>query len=192
MLLEMIPLLRAEDFGTCSVTVAFFTNEEPPWFQTEAMGSRVFARSVNKEDVIGMVSIESVGYVDENHDQNAPPPLGLFFPEQGNFLAFVGNLESRDFLSQALSEFRRTGALPAEGISTFETVEGVGWSDHWSFWQEGVSAIMVSDTALFRNPHYHRESDIPETLNYDAMARVAVGMSGAIVGLLKSNAECRG
>ena len=138
--------------GACSVTIVFFTNEEPPWFQTEAMGSWVFAKSVDPERAIGMISVESVGYVDEDHDQNAPPPLGLFFPEEGDFLAFVENMESRGFLSDTLAAFRMSGALSAEGISTFESVEGVGWSDHWSFWKEGVPAIMVSDTALFRNP----------------------------------------
>jgi hypothetical protein len=73
-------------------------------------------------------------------------------------------------------EFRETTAFPSEGVAAPEWIAGIGWSDQWSFWQEGYQGVMVTDTAPFRNPNYHLQSDTPETLDYDRMARVVQGL----------------
>lgn len=95
----------------------------------------------------------------------------------GTSLGFVGNLSSRSLVRDSIGYFRKTTQFPSEGVAAPGGMTEIGWSDHWSFWQQGYPAIMISDTALFRNPNYHKLSDRPETLNYESMARVAVDVS---------------
>ena len=157
-----------------------FANEEPPYFQTELMGSRVYARRcrARAEDVRGMISLETIGcYSDEPGSQHYPFPLGLLYPDRGNFIAFVGNCASRGLVRRAIGSFRRHTPFPSEGIAAPAILPGIGWSDHWSFWREGYRALMVTDTAPFRYAHYHTPQDTPEKLDYDRTARVVAGMA---------------
>jgi hypothetical protein len=158
----------------------FFVNEEPPWFQTEDMGSLRYARRCRErgEDVVAMVSLETIGfYTDEPGSQRYPALVfRLLYGDRGDYVAFIGNVASRHLVREALGVFREHARIPSEGIALFEIVPGVGWSDHWAFWQCGYRAIMVTDTARFRDPHYHRETDTPERISYDALARVVEGL----------------
>src|SRR5436190_1225205 len=90
---------------------------------------------------------------------------------------------SRSLLRSAVSAFRKTGKLPCEGASLPAIVPGIGWSDQWSFWQCGYPAIMVTDTAPFRYPHYHEPTDTPDKLDYDRFALVVSGMEKVIAEL---------
>jgi Zn-dependent M28 family amino/carboxypeptidase len=171
-----------------SRTVRFvaFTNEEPPYFWTENMGSLVYARSCRNrgEKIVAMLSIESVGfYSSAANSQHYPFGTSLLYPSIGDFVAFVGNLQSRSLVQQAANAFRRADALPSIGASLPNSVTGVGWSDHWSFWQQGFPGIEITDTAPYRNPYYHTPGDTPERLNYENLARCARGMR-AVVGRL--------
>jgi hypothetical protein len=155
-----------------------FVNEEPVYFQTALMGSRVYAKGCKErgEMITAMLSLECVGYFsDEKRSQKYPFPLSLFYPSRGNFLAVVGNRESKSLVKRVTKSFRSSGALPCVSASLLSGLQGVGWSDHWSFWQEGYPAVMITDTAPFRNPHYHRASDVPATLDY---ARLGAGVRG--------------
>ncbi len=156
-----------------------FVNEEPPFFKTDKMGSRVFAEGLKREqaNIVGMFSLETVGYYDERpNSQEFPLPLlRLFYPTRGNFIAFVSNFASRPFLHRSLEIFRQQANIPSEGIAAPGKVTGVDWSDHWSFWQAGYPAVMVTDTALFRYEHYHDRSDTPDNLDYEAMTRLSSG-----------------
>ncbi len=157
-----------------------FVNEEPPFFKTDQMGSRVYAQALKQEqvDIDGMLSLETIGYFSQAAgSQKFPlPPLKLFYPNQGNFLAFVGNFSSRQFLTRMLAGFRRTAEVPSEGLAAPGWVTGVDWSDHWSFWQEDWPAIMLTDTAIFRYPHYHGSQDTPERIDYNNLARIVSGL----------------
>ena len=113
-----------------------FVNEEPPFFQTEKMGSLVYAKAckARNEQLLGMLSLETIGYYsDEKGSQRFPAGLGLFYPSTGNFIAFVGNLKSRSFLERNLSIFRAGSSFPSEGASLPAFIPGIGWSDHWSW-----------------------------------------------------------
>lgn len=163
-----------------------FVNEEPPWFQTEEMGSLVYARRAKerKEKIVAMLSLETIGcYSDLPGSQHYPPPFNLFYPDTGNFIAFVGNLASRNLLRRTIGTFRKTTPFPSEGVAAPEFIAGIGWSDHWSFWQEGYPGVMVTDTAPFRYHHYHEETDTPEKLDYARMARVVGGLSRVVAEL---------
>jgi hypothetical protein len=169
-----------------TVRFAAFVNEEPPFFQTASMGSLVYARSARqrKEKIVAAISLETIGcFSDDPGSQNYPPPLGLIYPDRANFIGFVGNLSSALLVRRAIASFRRHASLPSQGIAAPPIVMGVGWSDHWSFWQEGFPAIMVTDTALFRYPHYHAGTDTPEKIDYARTARVVSGMARVILDL---------
>jgi len=163
-----------------------FANEEPPYFQTDGMGSRVYARRSRErgERIIGMISLETIGYYsDLEKSQLYPFPFSLYYPSKGDFLGFVGNISSRALVRRAVEVFRADAALPSQGIAAPGWLTGVGWSDQWSFWKEDYPAIMITDTAIFRYPHYHRLSDTPDKLDYDRMARAVSGISRVIMDL---------
>ncbi len=166
-------------------TVRFvaFVNEEPPFFQTGEMGSRVCARRCRErnENVVAMLSLETIGYyADAEGSQKYPAPFGWFFPNRGDFIGFVGNFGSRALVRRAIGSFRAAAAFPSEGVAAPAALKGIGWSDQWAFWQEGYPALMVTDTAPFRNPNYHTTGDTPDTIDYDRLARVTAGLAGVV------------
>jgi Zn-dependent M28 family amino/carboxypeptidase len=164
-----------------------FANEEPPFFQTDGMGSRVYARRCRerKENVVAMVSLETIGYYsDAPGSQKYPPPFGFFYPDRGDFITFVGNLSSRALVRRALGAFREGAKFPSEGGALPSFIAGIGWSDHWAFWQEGYKAIMVTDTAPFRYPHYHLPGDKPDRIDADRCARVVAGLEKVVRDLV--------
>jgi Zn-dependent M28 family amino/carboxypeptidase len=160
-----------------------FVNEEPPHFRTEEMGSRAYARRCRerKENVVGMLSLETIGYYsDKPGSQKYPFPFGLFYPSEGNFIAFVGNVSSRSFVRKCVATFRTKAAFPSEGGALPGFVPGVGWSDHESFWENGYPGLMVTDTAPFRYAHYHHKADTPDKLDFERCARVVTGVEQVI------------
>jgi Zn-dependent M28 family amino/carboxypeptidase len=160
-----------------------FVNEEPPHFQTDEMGSRVYAKRCRErgENVVAMLSLETIGcYSDEDGSQKYPPPLGLFYPSKGNFIAFVGNIGSRALVRRCLDLFRERAAFPSEGAALPSILPGVGWSDHESFWTYDYPAVMVTDTAPFRYPHYHLEGDTVDKVDFDRCARVLDGVEQVV------------
>lgn len=178
-LLEAARLLRGKKLAR-TVRFVAFTLEEPPYFHTENMGSLRYARrcAERDENVVAAVVLEMLGYYDDEKGSQAfPPGLSAFYPDTGNFVAFVGNLGSRSLLHESIEVFRETTALPSEGLAGPAFINGVDFSDHWSFWQEGYDAIMVTDTAFFRNHNYHEATDTPDTLDFDRLARVAAGVA---------------
>ena len=164
-----------------------FVNEEPPYFQTSQMGSLVYAKRCKDrgDRIVAMLSLETIGYFsDAPRSQVYPSPgIGAFYPHTANFIGFVSDLGSRRLLKRALKLFRDAQRLPSEGATVPGFIPGVGWSDHWSFWQAGYPAIMITDTALFRYPHYHLETDTPDKLDYDRFALVVSGMHHVITSL---------
>ena len=169
-----------------TLRMVFFVNEEPPHFQTQAMGSMVYARRCKerKDNIVAVLSLETIGYYsDEENSQHYPPPLGVVFPNTGNFVGFVGNVESGPLVQRILSQFRKQMQFPSEATSLPGTVRGVGWSDQWSFWEFGYQGVMVTDTAVFRYPYYHLPTDTSEKLNYDRMARVVTGIHHVMLDL---------
>src|SRR5262249_13405932 len=119
-------------------------------------------------------------YSDTPGSQSFPIPLGMFYPSTGNFIGFVGNFASGKLVREAIASFRRHARFPSEGTVLPELISGVGWSDHWSFWQEGYPALMVTDTAPFRYPYYHTREDTPEKLDYDRLALVVDGLRAVV------------
>jgi Zn-dependent M28 family amino/carboxypeptidase len=147
------------------------------------MGSWNYARRSRDrgETVRAMLSLEMLGYYrDEPRTQTYPPPLGLIYPDRANFIAFVGDLGARSLVRKAIASFRRNAKFPSEGVAAPSFVPGITFSDHWSFRTHGFPAVMVTDTAYNRNPHYHLATDTPEKLDYERLARVTQGLAAVV------------
>jgi hypothetical protein len=183
-------LALARVFGTNQParTLRFvaFVNEEPPFFQTSEMGSLVYAKMCRQrnDNIVAMLSLETIGYyTDADQSQKYPFPIGLFYPSRGDFIAFVGNTTHSDLVRQCVALFRRHAQFPSEGGALPAALPGIGWSDHWAFWQENYPALMVTDTAPFRYPWYHAAEDTPDKLDYERMARVVSGLEKVVTEL---------
>lgn len=166
-----------------TVRFVFFANEEPPHFQTRTMGSWHYARRCRQreENVVAMLSLEMLGYYDPKPgSQVYPGPLAALYPNTADFIGFTGNIGSRALVKRSVGAFRARTSFPAESAVLPELIPQVGWSDQWSFWQFGYPAIMITDTALFRNPYYHTPADLPGTLDYQRMAMVVEGLHGMV------------
>ncbi len=187
--LELARLL-ADLKGKVNKRIRFvlFVNEEPPYFMTRDMGSLRYAQmlSEKRERVTAMFSLETIGcFSDQPGSQKYPPPFGLMFPDRGNFVSFVGLTNSRPLVRQTIGSFRAHTKFPSIGGVAPVIVPGIGWSDHWSFSQYGFQALMVTDTAPFRYPHYHEPTDTPDKVDTESLARITKGMERVIRDLVR-------
>ncbi len=182
--LELARLLKQWQPQRTRLRLLLFVNEEPPYYRTPDMGSWRYAKLVSErgEKVRGMISLETLGAFSETPgSQTYPVPFGLIFPSTANFIALVGLPGSRSFLHEVMASFRRHTAFPSiGGVAPDALVPGIGWSDHWAFRSFGFPAIMVTDTALFRYPHYHSPSDTPDKVDYEKLARITKGLERVV------------
>lgn len=184
-LLEISRLMRAIK-PPCTIRFVAFVNEEMPFFNTAQQGGERYAMEARKrgDDIHLMLCLETIGYYrDEPGSQHYPALFRFFYPDRGDFIALVSNFRSRRVMLKLAKYFSACCDFPLEHVATFASVPGVAWSDHLAFWQQGYRAVMVTDTAFYRYPYYHTAEDLPDKLNYDALARVAAGLYGAVVSL---------
>ena len=167
----------------CHVRYVAFVNEEPPFFATALQGSELYARRARRDgwNIELMIALETLGYYSAKPGSQAyPSVLRLFYPSRGDFLAMVSNLRSRSKLRRFVKAFRESTNFPAEYLASPPFLAGVSWSDHRAFWQQGYPAIMVTDTAPYRYPHYHTALDTAERVCCAELADVTLGLAGAI------------
>lgn len=115
--------------------------------------------------------------------QKYPFPINLFYPSTGDFGGFVGNAGSRSVARPAIGSSRAVATQPSEGVAAPEFIDGIGWCDQWPLRQQGYSEMMITDTAPFRNSHYHQPTDPPDTLDYGRLARVVAGVEAVVSNL---------
>jgi Zn-dependent M28 family amino/carboxypeptidase len=181
-LLELAGLFAADPPPVTMRFVAF-SLEEPPTFMTSRMGSHVYAEELHRrgEKILGMISLEMLGYYSGEGLQTYPASLfRLFYPSRGDFIAFVGNIASRRFTESVRDAFKAVSAFPVETLHGISIIPGVDFSDHRSFWQFGFPAFMVPDTAFYRNPNYHDPGDTAETLDYEKITELILGLHQAL------------
>jgi hypothetical protein len=171
------------------VELAAYTLEEMPFFRSETMGSAVHATSLKAQavPVKAMLALEMIGYFsDAEGSQRFPLPfLSWIYPTRGNFIAVVGRLEQGMLVRRVKQAMRDASALPVYSMNAPRSLPGVDWSDHRSFWEAGYPAVMITDTAFYRNPNYHDASDRPETLDYGRMSMVVQAVYGAVLNLAR-------
>ncbi|MEO0266663.1 MAG: M28 family peptidase [candidate division WOR-3 bacterium] len=163
------------------IIFSFFPNEEPPFFQTEIMGSYVFAKFLKKEKykIEGMICFESVGYFSsKKNSQSYPLFLNFKYPDKGDFIGVVGNLKSKNLVKRIAEGIKKYSKINCEYLyaSPF-FVPGIDFSDNWSFYKNGFKACMITDTAFYRNPYYHTNLDTYEKLDYGKMKEILIGVS---------------
>lgn len=187
-LLELARLLdRHKPELAHRLELALWPLEEPPNFRTPAMGSAIHANSLalTGTDVRGMISLEMIGFFsDEPGSQAFPAPgMSLLYSSRGDAIVVVGNSSSWWFTRRVKTRMAGASDLPVRSMNAPSFVPGVDFSDHLNFWHQGWNAVMVTDTAFYRNPNYHQVSDTPDTLDYERMADVVTGVYAAITTL---------
>ena len=185
-LLELAHLL-AQSAPAIQVELVAYTLEELPHFGTQTTGSAVHANSLKRKAVPVrlMISLEMIGYFSDGEDSQGVPfaILKLFYPSRGNFILVVGNLAQWGVTRTVKGTMQAATSLPVYSINAPSFVPGVDWSDHRYYWQAGYPALMITDTAFYRNPNYHTAKDTPDTLDYERMALVVQGVFAAVLAL---------
>jgi hypothetical protein len=162
-----------------------FVNEEPPYYKTRDMGSYRYAAMCRQrgDNIVGMINLEMIGYYSDEVGSQTYPSLGglqITLPRRGNFIAICSDMASAGLLARFALGFRRSVRFPMIPFASPGSVTGPDMSDNWSFWQHDYPALMITDTSMFRNPHYHQPSDQLQTLHLPAMTRVVSGLIGAV------------
>ncbi len=163
-----------------------FTTQEPPYDNTESMGSLRYAQRSKEmgENIQVILSMDAIGiYKHEPGSQKLPFPFSLFYPDQGNFLGFIANLKTRPYVIEATRGFRKGSAFPIRGGSVPSWVKGAAWSDHGSFWKFGYAGMQITDTGAYRALSHTTSEDTIEKIDFVALARITVGMYGSIMEL---------
>lgn len=168
------------------VTLVFFATEEPPFFDTPRMGSAVNAvnHKISGQKIDLMISLEMIGYFsDEPGSQGFPlPGLDFIYPDTGNFITIVGRLEDISATRKVKSSMQGATDLPVYSINALPAIKGLDFSDHKNYWAEGYTALMITDTAFYRNHNYHMAGDKAHSLDYKRMAKVVQGIFAAVQG----------
>ena len=197
-LIEVARLMRQRPTQR-TVRFLAFPCEEGPHFHLGEMGSQAYAKLCRSrgDRIVGMLCLEMVGfYSSQPGSQRIPPSIPRFlrwaFPRRGDFLAAIGNLHSWRLLWKFRRGFKRAARFPLFSIGLPERVHEIRRSDNSSFWDQGYSALMLTDTSFLRNPHYHLASDTPETLDYERMALVTLGVLGGLAEVARSSCGTSG
>ena len=166
-----------------NIEFLFYTLEEPPYFRTESMGSFIHAKSVakNKDKINGVYILEMIGYFDPKATQDYPIGLKWIYPSHSNFIAAVGNVQSRDLTSNYCNAMENLNELQCERLISPSFIQGIDFSDHMNYWKFDIPAMMITDTAYYRNKHYHTEQDTIEKLNVGKMAQVVNGLVKTLI-----------
>ncbi len=185
-LLELARLLNGQPLAY-RIDLVAYTLEEPPYFRTENMGSYVHAQSLaeNHTDVYGMVCLEMIGYFsDEKKSQDYPLGiLSLFYGNKGNYITLVKKYGAGKFAKKFTRKYKTAATIRTKKFTGPEGLQGIDFSDHLNYWKFGYSAIMVTNTAFYRNKNYHQPTDTMETLDIHRMSKVIDGVFKALTGL---------
>ncbi len=182
-LIEIGYLLSKADLNT-EVELVAYTLEEPPFFGTTSMGSYYHALSLADQHipVAGVFVLEMIGYFDETYPSQDYPLslLKVWYPNRGNFIGVIGNMAQRDFTKAVKRSMASTTELAVYSINAPGPLSGIDFSDHRNYWEFGFPAIMITDTAFYRNRAYHQPNDTWDRLNYRKMGLVAVAVFEAV------------
>ncbi|AYA36522.1 M28 family peptidase [Hymenobacter oligotrophus] len=185
-LLELARLIGQEKQLRHRIDLVAYTLEEPPYFRTKQMGSYVHAKSLHdaKVPVLGMVSLEMLGYFDERKGSQHYPfgPLKLVYGSRGNYVTTVRKFGNGSFSRPFARTYKRVAQLPVRRFQAPAALPGIDFSDHLNYWQFGYSALMLTDTAFFRNRNYHHATDSIEKLDF---GRMALAVDAVLATLLR-------
>jgi Zn-dependent M28 family amino/carboxypeptidase len=184
-LLELARLLGGSPL-TRRIELVAYPLEEPPYFASREMGSAFHARSLKAQGarVRSMLCLEMIGFFSDAPDSQEVPLAALkrLYPSQGNFILVVGRPGQGGLVRRVKNRMGKAAApLDVRSLLAPASLPGVDFSDHRNYWNEGWDAVMITDSAFYRNPHYHTARDTPDTLDYPRMARVVDGVLAAVL-----------
>jgi len=187
-MLEIARLISSQSQGLkYRVDFVAYTLEEPPNFRTANMGSAVHAKMLfeNHVKVKQMICLEMIGFFsDKRRSQEYPIGLmKLFYPTKANYIALVGKIGQGKSIRSIRKEMRENSEIKVCSINSPAFVSGIDFSDHLNYWKYGYPAVMITDTAFYRNPNYHEKTDTLETLNIDKIAEVVKGVFASVVSM---------
>ena len=183
-LLELAARLPRET-PTHDIELVAWACEEPPWFDTDDMGSAHHAGSCTPANVAGLICLEMLGYYSDQPGSQPSlfPGQALLLPTVGNFIAVVGTFEARSFARLVYSDLKQEMPAVRINVPWAEATE-LFFSDHRNYHPLGIPSVMVTDTALLRNPNYHEATDTPETLDYNRLGIVTRGLIRCVTKLV--------
>jgi len=150
--------------------------EEPPYYATEKMGSYVHANSLQKHnvDVYGMISLEMIGFFRDTKNSQTYPlgVLKLIYGNRGDYITLVRKVNKGKFVRKFCRFFGRSKLIKTKKFTAPRSLTGIDFSDHRSYWGVKMDAMMITDTAFYRNENYHQETDTIDTIDFKRMARV--------------------
>ena len=193
-LIELARILHAnKDNLKNSVEIIAFTNEEQPFARTKDMGSYVHAQSIldRKQAIEYVVVLEMIGFYSEKAQSQTYPIASMrqIYPSTGNFVAVVGNNNSAATAASIKQAIQTNAAVDCQSLIAPPSLQGMDFSDHLNYWALGVKAVMITDTAFYRNKNYHQLTDTPATLNYNKMAEVVKGLAASCCKAQMINSE---
>jgi Zn-dependent M28 family amino/carboxypeptidase len=188
-ILELSRLVRSQKKElTCRIDFVAYTLEEgqfPRHLIARHYGSYIHARSLAQAgiSVRAMIGLEMIGYFsDRLHSQKYPLFfMRWFYPDKGNFIAVVGKWGQGSLVQKVKKSLAALSQVPVESLTAMSFVPGVSFSDHQSYWKFNYPAVMITDSAFYRNRNYHKPGDTPDTLDYDRMAEVVKGLYWTII-----------
>lgn len=185
-LLELARQLKGKKLNK-RIDLVAYTLEEPPYFRTEQMGSYIHAKYLkdNKIDVLGMISVEMIGYFSDKINSQAYPlaAMSKVYGDKGDYITLVSTLEKGKFVEDFSEHFKKSNAIKTEEFNAPKSLPGIDFSDHLNYWNLGYSAMMITDTSFYRNKNYHQKSDKMETLDIGRMAKVIEGIYLALLAI---------
>ncbi len=185
-LIELAYLIGKEE-PNIGIEFVAYALEEPPFFSTGDMGSAHHAKSLHDGNVKVrcMIALEMIGYFsDASGSQLYPvPALKIFYPSKGNFIAIVGAFHQRKIVKKIKHYMKGAASLPVYSINAPMFVTGIDYSDHKNYWKYGYEAVMITDTAFYRNLEYHEAGDTPDRLNFETMEKAVIQIFEAVKGL---------
>ena len=174
-LLELGRLLQHKKLEN-RINLVAYTLEEPPFFRTDYMGSAIHAKSMEgiKDQILGMVSLEMIAYFKDNKKSQDYPIgiLKLVYGGIGDYITLVRKSQAGSFVKRFIKKFKKERKVKAKKFSAPRSLPGIDFSDHLNYWNVGIDALMITDTAFYRNKNYHKITDTMETLDIDRMAKV--------------------
>src|SRR5262245_52547920 len=187
-LLELARLLGVGQLPI-KVELVAYTLEEPPYFRSEQMASATHAKALKREGAVVrvMFSLEMIGYFSDARDSQHFPnsAFSLFYPTKGNFISVVGKIDDGMLVRRIKKAMTGATSLPVYSINPPRLIPGVDLSDHLSYWREGYPAVMITDTASYRNANYHTLDDTAERLDYRRMGQAVEGVYAAVIDMTR-------
>ncbi len=164
------------------IELVAYSLEEPPFFGTDMMGSSVHAANLGSRQMEGVIVLEMIGYYDNRWGSQSYPMalMKILYPSRGNFIAVVGKTGQTEFTKRVKSGMKGATDMPVYSMNAPEFIPGVDFSDHRNYWAHDINAVMITDTAFYRNKKYHEAGDTADRLDYGRMAKVVIGVFEAI------------